>query len=138
MTQDYNSIVAASLMHTVTFPKTFYNFYYRGKYDEMVDFKSLDEEGTIYNLKQGTVYHYWGTNTEYDLETLLVQAMVDLLTLVLTPYIIFTIPCQYVFRAIKWMLYTIAFAQYRSFVRDWYTGDYFDEKEVESKDDRDN
>ena len=93
MTQDYNSMIASALMHTFTFPITFVQFYYRGTYDVAIDFKALDEAETIYNLRQGTIYHYWGTNTSYDMETLLIQAMVDVFTLVLAPYIVFTIPC---------------------------------------------
>ena len=49
MCQDYNSIVAASIMHTFTFPWTFYRFYYRDFY-KWVDFKELDETNEIYNL----------------------------------------------------------------------------------------
>ena len=48
--QDYNSIVAASLMHFLTFWFVYLRYYF-GAYDEMIDLKSLDESNDYYNLR---------------------------------------------------------------------------------------
>lgn len=64
-------MVASSLMHTFTFLFIYLKYTF-GYYDEMIDFKELDDEGTTYNLVQGFRYHYWGNSTKYENEIILV------------------------------------------------------------------
>jgi len=60
---------------------------------------------------------------------MLVQAFMDALTLVLLPYMIFTIPAQYLFLSLEYGLRGISFLYYVTFIKPYYKGDIYNGKD---------
>ena len=110
-------------MHNLTFLWVYFEYMF-GAYDEIIDFKKIDDDENIkyYNWEQGFRYHYWGLSTKYDQDTLLVQALFDSLTMILLPYMIFTIPAQYLFLSLEYGLKVIAYLYQLTFVAEYYNG----------------
>ena len=64
---------------------------------ELIDFRKIINEDRRLTLREGIIYHYWQEDSmKYDWVSVLIVSIGDFLTALSSPFLLITVPFQYV------------------------------------------